>query len=61
MFIELILWRKTIKEETEMIQELEKRDLETIFGGENSEDGVSYTYYTVDENGNVRYESYKNV
>lgn len=44
-----------------MIQELEKRDLETIFGGENSEDGVSYTYYTVDENGNVRYESYKNV
>lgn len=43
-----------------MIQELEKRDLETIFGGENSEDGVSYTY-TVDENGNVRYHNYKNV
>ena len=44
-----------------MIKELEKRDLETIFGGENSEDGVNYTYYTVDENGNVMYESYKNV
>lgn len=44
-----------------MIQELEKRNLETIFGGENSEDGVSYTCYTVDENGNVRYKNYKNV